>query len=473
MLCDDVHDNGTRTVTTIERLCDNVLLEVFKHLNAKDLKNASLVDRRWNELIGSSALTMKKFRFRIKDERHSNRNHQNFVIKTTETTDWATIAGSIRLGSVRSFHLQGGRYYDTIDCDALFTFLTHLTELDEVIFENMRLIDETDSIVKKIELPQLNTLRVIGVDFTILKHIDAKALHQLQCIANNCNSLTLTTDFEWIAESIVRFSRIQSLTLWNCMEAFEHIDVQQIKFHLQSFEVYHINVSPIDVSAFEHNLRQFLLLQADSLRDLKFDCSMFDVDVGHRMVNDFLRTAFNSCTSLTSLDIRNLSIPRDGCFYQSLSPNYSIRNLQVHWGFDGEVVEGVLKLCPKLTKLEADMCHLSGDGLSTIAAFSPELIYLHTFKLTGRIDSDTTFEQLTYLSVSKIEFTSEPLLDLMARCPKMEQIRVDECRCTELVMDAVLRSSTMKRLRIADKCYDILGESHEDGDERIVLRESE
>lgn len=48
-------DNGisdaqsTAILTTIEQLCDDILLEVFEYLNVKNLKNASLVSKRWNE----------------------------------------------------------------------------------------------------------------------------------------------------------------------------------------------------------------------------------------------------------------------------------------------------------------------------------------------------------------------------------------------------------------------------------------
>lgn len=468
MLCDNgIRDNsGTITTpptTTVEQLCDDILLEVFSHLNAKDLKNAALVARRWNELIGLSALTMRKFRFRIENERHSRRNHHNFFILTTETTDWATVPEIIQLYSVKSLHIQGGvRFGNTINSDEILSFLSRLPELEELSFANISLIDGTDEVVEQIEMPKLKTIRIFGDDFTILRHINAKELQQLQCFSSQ------PKNFEWLAESIVRFTRVQSLTLWNCMEVFEHINLQLVKCQLKYFEVYHINVSPIDAVAFENNLRQFLLLQAGSLSDLKFDCSMMDVDDGKKMVNDLLRIAFNKCTRMTSLDIRNLSIPREGRFYQSLSPNCSIRRLQVHWGFDGEVVEGLLKICPDLTRLEADMCHLSGDDLNTIAKICPKLVHLHTFKLAGCIDKDVIFEHLKYLSVSKMEPTSERLLALMAGCPKLEHIRIDDCSSTEFLMDAVIWSPTMKRLMIADNCYEIVDELPNNGKRRLV-----
>lgn len=444
--------------TVIELLCDDVLIEVLNYLNAKDLKNASLVCKRWNEFIGSSTTTMKKFQFHIKNGMPqlqlknfgSNRNHQNYVLHTDESIDWTSLADNIRLNRVKSFHIRRSRFCGIISYEVV-KFLSRLTELEKLTLEGVRLT-VTDEFTQLIEMPKLNSLLIEGDDFTILEHIDVKELQNLRCIGKSNSS---QKDFESIAHSIVRFSRLKRLILWNCMEAFEYIDVHEAKCRLSSIEVYHINVNPIDVGVFAENLRKFLLLLADGLRDLRFDFSMLDVEDGQKIVNDFLQIAFNKCTNLTSLDIRNLSIARDGEFYQSLSPNHSIRSLKVHWNFDGEVIDGLLRNSPKLQKLEAEFCHLSNDGINSIASLCRKLIQLDTFKLIGIIDADTVFENLKYLTIFKIG-TFDPLIALVTRSPMIEQIRIHECPNTEsFPMYIILRQPAMRKLIIADKCYEI------------------
>lgn len=445
--------------TIITRLCDNVLLEILSYLNASGLKNASLVCRRWNELVGSSTITMEKFQFHIRNEMiecknfGSNRNHRNYVIHTEESTDWTRLADNIELNRVRTFHIRRSRFCTTISREVM-EFLSRLTELKKLTLEGVRLT-VTEKFVHRIKLPKLRSLRIDGDDFTILEHIDAEEVQHLRCIGK---SKINSKDFESLAQTIVRFSHLKHLTLWNCMETFEYIDVHETSFpsKLNSIEVYHINVSPIDVSSFAENLRQFLLLLTDSLRDLKFDFSMLDVEEGQKIVNDFLRIAINKCTNLTSLDIRNLSISRDDILYQSLSPNHSLTDLKVHWNFDGDVIDGLLRNCPKLKRLETEFCCLSSDAISSIASLCRELIRLDAFQLKDVIDADTIFENLKYLSIYKIENNFDPLLSLVVKCPVIQQIRICESSIADTFpVDIIIQQPSLRKLIINDKCFEI------------------
>lgn len=75
-------------VTTIEKLPDNVLEEVFRNLNPQELWTAALVCKNWNEVIGSAAVTMKKFKLIIDDSTiikpiSSSRKHSNIEMDFT------------------------------------------------------------------------------------------------------------------------------------------------------------------------------------------------------------------------------------------------------------------------------------------------------------------------------------------------------------------------------------------------------
>lgn len=472
MLCDNL-DNISEE-TTIELLCDDILLEVLSFLNGKDLKNSSLVCKRWNEMIGSSAMLMKKFKFLIKNEmlqlQHenfgSNRNHQNYVIQNDDSVDWTTITDNIQVNRVKTLHIKRSRFCGTIS-DEVKKFLSSLTELEKLTLEDLRLTvtEEITENTQLIRMPKLNSLLIDGNDFTILEHIDVKNLQYLRCIGR---SNSTQRDFESIGHSIVR-SQLKRLTLWNCMEMFEYVDVPKAKFKLESIEVYHINVSPIDVSVFAENLRAFLLLLADSLRDLRFDFSLLDVSDGQKIVNDFLVIAFNKCTNLTSLDIRNLSIPRDGNFYQNISPNHSIKTLKVHWNFDGEVITGLLQNSPELEKLEAEFCYLSNDGINSIAMLCRKLIRLDAYRLIGIVEADTVFENLKYLIISKIENSFDPLISLVTRSPVIQEIRIYECSNAEsFPLDIIIHQPSIRKLMIMDKCYEV----YTDDDKMRIVRQS-
>ena len=50
----------------MNNLPNDILLEVFKHLPGKSLKNSALVCRNWNEIISSSSSTMNNFKLSIR-----------------------------------------------------------------------------------------------------------------------------------------------------------------------------------------------------------------------------------------------------------------------------------------------------------------------------------------------------------------------------------------------------------------------
>lgn len=466
-MCEERHcyRDNVHKETTIE-LCDDVLEEVFSYLNVKDLKNASLVCKRWNEFTESSTAIMKKFKFRVQNLQLKNfgssRNHQNYVIHTDESIDWTSLAGNIQVDRVKTLHIRRSRFCSTISYETV-KFVSSLTKLEKLTLEDVTLT-VTEEFTQPIKMPKLNSLVINGDDFTILEHIEVKELQDLRCIGSCSNS---PKDFEPIGRSIVRLSHLKRLSLSRCMETFEYIDVHQAKCRLSFIEVYHINVHPVDVNAFAANLRKFLLLQAESLQVLSFDFSLFDVEVGRNIVNDFLQIAFNKCTNLTSLDIRNLSIPCDGEFYKSLEPNYSIKSLRVHWNFHNEVIDGLLRNSPRLEKLEADFCHLNGDGINSIATWCSKLMRLDTFKLLGCVEVDTIFENLKYLRICRIENGFNPLISLVTRSPVIQQIRIDECSNAEsFPMDIIMQKPCMRKLIINDGRYDI----YTSEDNRRIIR---
>lgn len=477
MLCEErqcYHDSVCEATTIEQLLCHNILLEILSYLNAIDLQTASLVCKRWNEVIGSSTATMKKLTFQIspkilqlqRKNFGSNRNHQNYVIQVDDSIDWTSIADNIRLNRVKSFHIRRSRFCEIISSEVIL-FLSSLAELEKLTVEGVQLM-VMEELPQPIEMPKLNSLQIDADDFTILEHIDANELQELRCIGKGNSNLK---DIETIAHSIVGLSQLKRLILWNCMETFEYIDVHKVKFKLNDMDVYHINVNPIDVSVFAENMHKFLLLQANSFRHLRFDFSMLDVEDGPKIVNDFLQLAFNECSNLSSLDIRNLSISRDDNFYQSLSPNHSIRSLKVHWNFDGNVIDGLLRNCPKLEKLEAEFCYLSDNGVKSIATLCRKLIQLDTFKLIGVVDADTVCYNLKYLSIFKVGNSFDPLMSLVAKCPVIEQIRIFECFNIEsFPMDIIMHQQlSMRKLIIEDKCYEI----YTDADERRMVRQSQ
>ena len=53
------------TESSADLLSQDILSEVFEFLDGKTLKTSALVCAKWNELIGSSPRTMKKFKFKL------------------------------------------------------------------------------------------------------------------------------------------------------------------------------------------------------------------------------------------------------------------------------------------------------------------------------------------------------------------------------------------------------------------------
>lgn len=437
---------------TIEPLCDDVLLEVFSNLSAKEVKEASLVCNKWDQLIGSSGVTMKKFKFIINNEnlelRHKNfgssRSHQNYDVSVELLGDTSD------LSHVKSLDLYGVSSIFSSSSD-LMKVLSKMTSLEKLNLNTGRISDRLNESAKLVELPRLKTLLITKEYFQILEFIEAKALHDLQCIGSSSED-----DYKIIGKSLAKYSKLKRLTLRSCMEIFEHIDVSEIKFKLNSFEIYHVKVNPAQVDLFTETFTKFLSLQAASLKDLRFDFGMFQTEDGQRITKEILQITFNNCKNLSSLDIRNLSIPNRGNFYQNLSPNKSLKSLKVHWNFEDEAVEGLLRNSPNLEKLQAEYCYIENDGINCIATMCKKLVHLDAFKMTGIADDDAIFENLKYLDISKIEYSFDPLVSVVTKCPLIERVQIKECRNLEaLPVDLIMEQPKIEQLIAANKCYEI------------------
>lgn len=127
--------NESNEATTMESLCDDVLIETFSYLDLESLKNSTLVCKNWNEVIGSSSATMNKFILQVYkidanagSEFQRHRKYKNITVCDIKFERSVEILRSFDVSQVKNF----GSYNpdEAIEEKLLMEFLSRMPQLE-------------------------------------------------------------------------------------------------------------------------------------------------------------------------------------------------------------------------------------------------------------------------------------------------------------------------------------------------------
>lgn len=413
---------------TIDNLSDEVLLEIFKFLDAKTLHNAALACKNWDKVIGSSMVTMKKFKVSVYCENVQSmsadtvnlyhRKHVNLAVHRIGSTLTLKTIENINVAFVRNFKLT-----EIDDIEDLMKILAKMPLLETL---NLRCLsdcsDENRSKIPVLSLPRLKQLEIALEFREFLQYFDVKTLTKLR-IGYLISGDDDACYHPFIVDLLRKNRNLESLTVCNI---FSKISESYFEFHLK-----HLSASFQNTESFEKNFSTFLISQASSLESLEFE-EISKLNQTSLYSEGVVKTIITKLYRLSTLRIDIANLPENQDFYENLSPNTSLKSLHVaeHENLRIEdFFKGFLSKFPNVEKIFFGSCTTFSSlkfDISCIAAYCPKLTEFSISALSRPIASNVRFMNLKKLNCYSI-VNSNSWMSLLASCPSIEHFTLSSC----------------------------------------------
>lgn len=432
----------------IDLLPNECLLEIFSFVDAESLKEAAEVCRNWNELIGSSAVTMKKFSLRIDEWRVQlfgekfplNRKYFKVVIHYGEILE-QVICIIKRVNVSQAEHLS--LYGPEIEAKKVSTILSTMPLLKFLHFHPFKVSFNDESSIDNVKLSKLKELEIDSMNCKILNFINAKQVTNLEI-----HGLRIPTkdDAAALIEFLKQGEKLEDLELneFSFNQMFTASNQTDLKLQLSKFELSCI------CTMLEHvgnNFNEFLITLAPSLTCLNL---MF-IKI---LSTSIYKTIFNKLTNLSTIYLNATSFPTNIEFYDALEPTKSVMKLKIDGSFQSiEAVEGFMGKCPNIQTLKLNKP--IGDGINCLAVHNKYLTKLELNSLGSSVEDGLEFHNLKFLSVASIA-NGDHWISLIMSSPAIESLEVrwvDANKVTEIMIDVLLQRPTLRNLKF-DGDYD-------------------
>lgn len=432
---------------TIDSFSDDILLEVFKLLDVESLKNACLVCKNWNELIGSSACTMKRFQLNLKcgqpDVRgfHSKRKYLNIHVHADERFDgiseWIS---KFQTAQVKSFILRTGFNF------AINEVLQILSEMPLLEFLMIQIFNiDLSSLEGSVNLERLKALTIDHHNCQVLKFISAKNVSKIKLTNNSLEPST--EDVDGLYEFLNQNENLKSLTL-NKTGFNQIFSKNELNLQLASFEV-EFNYKQLTLpEQFLKVFNEFLIVQSKTLIHLK-------IEFIKNMSLPLFKTIFRLKQLKTlSLDVSELPTNRE--FYLKAKPLNELDELVICTYFrSDDAAEGLLGNSPNVTSITFK--EYIGDEINLVAVYNQNLTKLDLKALRNPVNENLTYKLLKSLSVGEIMDTDN-LLSLITKSPAIESLTVEwvhEEKVTEHFIEVLLQQRSLFHLNFTGD-YEVL-----------------
>lgn len=427
---------------TISRFPDEILLEILANLDGDTLKQASLVCKKWNDVIGSSARTMKKFILnlhpsslnRLEDEFISVRKHRNMTIHfEKDYEERFEVLEQFDVSQVQCASIH--RYNSSISAMRLKEVLLMMPLIEHVSFV-MIIIDipEGFELEEPLNLPKLKHLRIYPGCCKFLKMFNPKQISELrvdESVSPGYHSKELT-------EFIDKAENLKTLKL-NKM-TFDEIFKKEAKFpaKLNKFDMLYFRTAVSDVAG--KNFNSFLRTQ-------KFSLTSLDLNGMEMLPESVYETLFNHLTVLKKLSLDGSQLPQNKKFYELVKANKSLRTLVLNKSFSSdEAAKGILGKCPDIVELTINFS--IGNKINQIAKYNQKLVKLTIGTLQRSVDSGLKFNDLKDLSARHLG-SYEHLLSLIKSSPKLTALKIFEGKLTKDIIDVMLKQQpTLTHLQL-------------------------
>lgn len=431
---------------TIETLSDEILLEIFSWLNFESLREASLVCKKWDKIIGSSVSTMTKFQLRLDSRKLENlniettnirRKHCNVQILSPKIGEILKIIEHFDISCTKLFSIDRSTF---IGRSELLIILRKMPLLERLILPvRIRIDDEPKA--QAVELCNLKYIEIAMENFSnILPVITTNKLLQFECTRMEDSS---DEDVNEFVEFLERSTKLKSLKInANLLyKTFALKQQTQFKLELSSLGIrfYFISLHYTFDQGFCANFNNFLISQASSLTSLNFLKLYFPEPI--------LLTIFNRLRLLSSLGLDASSLPTKQKFYEKIKPLSLLKKVFLSGSFScHEAAKGFFGNCPNIEHF----CYhkTMGDEINYLAEYNQKLTKLSVPSLVSSLHKDLRFNNLKTFSVYSIPVASV-WMSLIERSPLIENLVVKHVppkAISRETIDALLQQKSLRNL---------------------------
>lgn len=355
---------------------DELLLEIFKYLDKSSLKTSALVCKQWNELIGTSPITMKNFIFRyhpLSGGKKSKRKHINVDLTPCVCKKCDGFEFDFDFSTVRSFHYQNnhGTKFLFPSLHDIFPPMQYLTSL-ELYFSGLW----NREIKENISIPSLKHLGISMGETNLLEFINAKQIVELKCV--HFHSVAVDEHYEQLWSFLKRAVNLKKLNLREGFDNMFDID-NKYQFSLSSFKANCINLGLNGKNEF---FAEFLISQSSSVSELDLSNGILP-ERAYKII-------FNNLVCLKKLTIEGLS---SKIF---LSAIVSLEELKIYKIYSEEDMSGLVKNCHELKYLTIES--LNARKIELLARHSKKLKFLSCPRMHGLVSPALKFDCLEMLS---------------------------------------------------------------------------
>ena len=408
-----------KEVTIIDNLSNEILLEIFSFLDANSCLDSCLVCKTWNELIGFSVTTMKKFKLKLDLERMVERNdgteyhrkHVNVDVFYNNVFDKITsFVDLFDLTQVRNLRIYGPQ---TVEIHEMVKFLSRMPLMKDLHFHPLFIFNTTGyDTSESLNLPHLTNLLIDSVTCNALKFFNIK---QLSKISVNGYRVPNEDDAKALGSFLEVTDSLKSLEINEHM--FTRIFGKEIppkfNFSLTAFEMsYHCKLDEKSGK----NFNSFLKSQAPFLRYLNIFSMKSIPPTTFSIIFNYLQNLEKLC-----IDVSTVPLSRN--FFVKPRPNTSMKILRLFENFPSEAAAaGFFGKVPNIEKI--DLSVDIGNHIDFIAAFNPFLTELKISSISSQISADTIFNNLRKLTINFIK-DSSAWTSLVTSCPSLETFIVN------------------------------------------------
>lgn len=366
--------------TTIHQLHHYALVNVFSFLDAKSLLNASRVCKAWSEKIGSSPVTMNKFKLKLwdwksfEDDSKCYWKHYNVEINFSVTSK-QVLAGDapgdaeLYMKILEKFDLTGTRNFSYIRLNADFRLLSSMPMLEELELNFETMPEQSESSFQQLNFPHLKILSIRwdSSPSHILKFISAKNLETLKLRRTlkgrtRPNEAIEDDDF---TDYLKGMTKLKKLTMYDHALAKMINDQQNFDFQLTELSCgFMPTLSTLNMEKFN----QFLRSQSVSLVNFNFVCSVL---IPMPMIETILSCKKLLSVSLDSTGIGAFSLPDNGNLYNQIEPSRAIKQLTIRRYVSKEPLRHFLGKCPNIKRFKFEEAY--DDIINDISHFCPNL----------------------------------------------------------------------------------------------------
>lgn len=420
-----------------------ILLEIFQFLDGATLKDASLVCKTWNDLIGSSAVLMKKFQLKFNSfERLPSdrlvRKYRDVHIDIgsrfeCNSENFQKIKDVFDYTNTRIMYL-GTR--GLVEVGAFIQLVSEMPLLEDLtLYFRQEFAGFDESKIKHVTLSKLTIFNMDVKDAIFLKFISAPQLSECFVLIDQKRQVP----DDCLANFLNNRSQLKTLMI-NAFGLKEMIEArQQFGFELNILKTEGY-VTPLP-GTFLQTLDTFLASQTSTLTEI-------DLREVFGLSDSILKTIFLSkCIRKLFFNVHEIDFSIN--FHHELDTNVSLKELTVVGSFPSEeFLKTLVRRCPNLEKLK--LSHTYEGTIDHVAHHCRNLSELAVDSIKVPSSGNERFRfvnQLTVRTIPNVDHWISLIVDL----PLLETLVVTRCEedtITDEAIDVLVQQPKLRHLDI-------------------------